>query len=56
MHRDFSVANVLWVEESDAWVGKLSDFEFAKKVDSGISHDVRTVGTIKSFILCTHDW
>ena len=56
MHRDFSVANVLWVKDGDACVGKLSDFEFAKKVDSEISHEVRTVGIIINFTLYTHDW
>lgn len=55
VHRDFSVANVLWVEERNGQVGKLSDFEFAKKVDSEISHDVRTVGIIATFTPYTHD-
>ncbi|KAH0828591.1 hypothetical protein J3R83DRAFT_2893, partial [Lanmaoa asiatica] len=40
VHHNFSVTNVFWVPEGDAWVGKLSDFEFAKKVNSEISHNV----------------
>jgi hypothetical protein len=39
VYRDFSVGNVIWVEG----VGKLGDFEYAKKIDSNTSHDVRTV-------------
>ncbi|KAG2050360.1 hypothetical protein BDR06DRAFT_917969 [Suillus hirtellus] len=41
IHRDFSVGNVIWV----GGIGKLGDFEYAKKIDSQTSHDVRT-GTI----------
>ncbi|KAI9568135.1 hypothetical protein HD554DRAFT_2022465 [Boletus coccyginus] len=43
VHRDFSVGNVIWVlDESGNLVGKLGDFEYAKEVDSSVSHDVRT--------------
>ncbi|KAG2129418.1 uncharacterized protein EDB93DRAFT_1182709 [Suillus bovinus] len=38
VHRDFSVGNVIRV----GGVGKLGDFEYAKRIDSNISHDVRT--------------
>ncbi|KAG2132351.1 hypothetical protein DEU56DRAFT_739542 [Suillus clintonianus] len=38
IHRDFSVGNAIWV----GGVGKLGDFEYAKKIDSNTSHDVRT--------------
>ncbi|KAG1802515.1 uncharacterized protein BJ212DRAFT_997875 [Suillus subaureus] len=45
VHRDFSVGNVIWVVDNNGSIGKLGDFEYAKKIDSNISHDVRT-GTI----------
>ncbi|KAI9462725.1 hypothetical protein HD554DRAFT_1444130 [Boletus coccyginus] len=45
VHRDFSVGNVLWVGRDDHG-GKLTDFEFAKKVDSELSDDIRT-GTMQ---------
>ncbi|KAG1768025.1 hypothetical protein EV702DRAFT_1203461 [Suillus placidus] len=38
VHRDFSVGNAIWVGD----IGKLGDFEYAKKIDSNTSHDVRT--------------
>ncbi|KAG2128557.1 hypothetical protein DEU56DRAFT_818949 [Suillus clintonianus] len=39
VHRDFSVGNTFWVEG----IGKLGDFEYAKKIDSKTTHgDVRT--------------
>ncbi|KAG1809747.1 uncharacterized protein HD556DRAFT_1280479, partial [Suillus plorans] len=38
IHRDFSVGNVNWV----GGIGKLGDFEYAKEINSNISHDVRT--------------
>ncbi|KAG2125306.1 hypothetical protein DEU56DRAFT_825606 [Suillus clintonianus] len=39
IHRDFSVGNVIWVEG----IGKLGDFEYAKKIDPNTTHhDVRT--------------
>lgn len=43
VHRDFSVTNVLWVEKDGQGIGKLTDLEYAKRVDSETSHDVRTV-------------
>ncbi|KAF8547849.1 hypothetical protein OG21DRAFT_1607222 [Imleria badia] len=42
VHRDFSVTNVLWVEKDGQGVGKLTDLEYAKRVDSTTSHEVRT--------------
>lgn len=39
VHRDFSIGNIIWL----GGVGKLGDFEYAKQVDSDISHDVQTV-------------
>ncbi|KAG1757080.1 hypothetical protein EDB19DRAFT_1865936 [Suillus lakei] len=38
VHRDFSVGNAIWVGGE----GKLGDFEYAKKIDSNTSNDVRT--------------
>ncbi|KAG2336967.1 hypothetical protein BDR05DRAFT_1011205 [Suillus weaverae] len=38
VHRDFSVGNAIWV----GGIGKLGDFEYAKKIDSKTSQDVRT--------------
>ncbi|KAG2138992.1 hypothetical protein DEU56DRAFT_801200, partial [Suillus clintonianus] len=38
VHRDFSVGNVIWV----GGIGKLGDFEYAKKTDSNTTHDVQT--------------
>jgi len=53
VHRDFSVANALWAETDDQiegqMVGKLTDFEYAKKVNSEVSHDVRTVRHYRIF-------
>ncbi|KAG1884537.1 hypothetical protein F4604DRAFT_1648223 [Suillus subluteus] len=45
VHRDFSVGNAIWVVNDNGAIGKLGDFEYAKKIDSHTSHDVRT-GTI----------
>ncbi|KAG9308919.1 hypothetical protein JVU11DRAFT_11379 [Chiua virens] len=43
VHRDFGVGNVLWVEgDENRCMGKLGDLEYAKRVDSGVSHEVRT--------------
>ncbi|KAG1749069.1 uncharacterized protein EDB91DRAFT_1235578 [Suillus paluster] len=41
VHRDFSIGNTIWV----GGIGKLGDFEYAKKIDSNTSHDVR-MGTM----------
>ncbi|KAG2125138.1 uncharacterized protein EDB93DRAFT_1110312 [Suillus bovinus] len=38
VHHDFSVGNAIWAEGE----GKLSDFEYAKEIDSDTSNDVRT--------------
>lgn len=38
VYRDFSIENVIWV----GGVGKLVDFEYAKRIDSNTSSDVRT--------------
>ncbi|KAG1778826.1 hypothetical protein EV702DRAFT_1195842 [Suillus placidus] len=46
VHRDFSIGNVIWVGD----IGKLGDFEYAKKIDSNTSHDVRT-GTMSFMAL-----
>ena len=46
VHRDVSVTNVIWVEDKvnpGNFTGKLMDFEYAKKTDSNISHEIRTV-------------
>ncbi|KAG6375915.1 hypothetical protein JVT61DRAFT_2783 [Boletus reticuloceps] len=42
VHRDFSVNNVLWFEGDGRGIGKLTDFEYAKKVGAKESHDIRT--------------
>ncbi|KAF8441046.1 hypothetical protein L210DRAFT_2127145 [Boletus edulis BED1] len=42
VHRDFSVNNVLWFEGDGRGIGKLTDFEYAKKVGAEESHDIRT--------------
>ncbi|KAG2092642.1 uncharacterized protein F5147DRAFT_764107 [Suillus discolor] len=42
VHRDFSVGNVSWVVGDNRGIGKLSDFEYAKEIDSNTSHDDRT--------------
>jgi len=49
MHCDFSIFNILWVKEGDAWIGKLPDFEFVNKVNSELSHDVQMVGLLKFY-------
>jgi hypothetical protein len=49
VHRDFSVTNVLWVETNGQGIGKLTDLEYAKKVDSEYSHNVRTVRYYRIF-------
>jgi hypothetical protein len=48
VHRDFSVGNVIRV----GGVGKLGDFEYAKRIDSDISHDVRTVRIFEHDLFC----
>lgn len=40
VHRDYSIANVLQVKQEGGLIGKLTDVEHAKKVDSDISHEV----------------
>ncbi|KAF9225611.1 hypothetical protein BS17DRAFT_553782 [Gyrodon lividus] len=50
VHRDFSVGNVIWVVNENRCIGKLGDFEYAKKVDSNASHDVR-MGTMQFMAL-----
>lgn len=52
VHRDFSVANALWAETDGQMIGKLMDFEYAKKVNSEVSHDVRTVRHYRIFYYC----
>ncbi|KAG9310746.1 hypothetical protein JVU11DRAFT_9352 [Chiua virens] len=44
VHRDFSVGNAIWIADDNGGtgIGKLGDFEYAKRMDSDISHDVRT--------------
>ncbi|KAG1884539.1 hypothetical protein F4604DRAFT_1574269 [Suillus subluteus] len=42
VHRDFSVGNAIWVVDDNGGIGKLGDFEYAKKIDSKTSHDIRT--------------
>jgi serine/threonine protein kinase len=43
VHRDISINNILRVVKDGSQIGKLTDFEYAKKKDSTTSHEVRTV-------------
>ncbi|KAF8548265.1 hypothetical protein OG21DRAFT_1423387 [Imleria badia] len=45
VHRDVSATNILRVEDKhvpDSFTGKLMDFEYAKKIDSQSSYEIRT--------------
>jgi hypothetical protein len=46
VHRNLSVGNAIWV----GGIGKLVDFEYAKKIDSDTSQDVRTVRIFEDYL------